>query len=223
MTRNYSPGLSGEYYISRDLLTEIGNAVTVGGVLWLAPDTQLVVGINSLTANILCTRHNSSLSQLDAHAGKFMRILKNINNDLDNSSPDDTNETNYLVSGEIIECWMLKVILGIYFWKNAGGGDGPAIDQFPLDMNRVLDALYKQSWGKRCGSYLACPAGTEMKSALSFEVMLLSTGSARRPSPTPSRPTTCIASSITMLGSAVRCSTSRPVLPLEFHAGRIRH
>src|ERR1700746_1594875 len=68
MTRNCSPGLSGEYYISRDLLTEIGTAVTVGGVLWLAPDTQLVVGINSLTANILCTRHNS----LDAHAGKFM-------------------------------------------------------------------------------------------------------------------------------------------------------
>src|SRR6201993_1970390 len=36
------------------------------------------------------------------------------------------------------------------------------------------------------------------------------TGSARRPSPTPSRPTTCIASSITMPSSAVRCSTSSP-------------
>ena len=38
----------------------------------------------------------------------------------------------------------------------------------------------------------------------------LTTGSARRPSPTPSRPTTCIASSITMPSSAVRCSTSSP-------------
>src|ERR1700732_3046075 len=36
------------------------------------------------------------------------------------------------------------------------------------------------------------------------------TGSARRPSPTPSRPTTCIASSITMPSSAVPCSTSSP-------------
>src|SRR5947209_18369896 len=38
----------------------------------------------------------------------------------------------------------------------------------------------------------------------------VSTGSARRPSPTPSRPTTCIASSTTMPSSAVRCSTSSP-------------
>jgi len=36
------------------------------------------------------------------------------------------------------------------------------------------------------------------------------TGNARRPWPTPSRPTTCIASSITMPSSAVRCSTSSP-------------
>jgi len=102
-----------------------------------------------------------------------MHFLKIINNDLDNSSPDTPLEMNYLVSGEIIECWMLKVLLGIYFSKNAGGPDGPSIDKFPLDMNRVLDALYNQSWGKRCGLYIACPPGTEIKTPFAFEVMLL--------------------------------------------------
>jgi hypothetical protein len=173
MTNNCSTAMSGEHYISKSLLTEIGNTVSLGGVLWLVPDTQKVVGINSMTANILCTRHNSSLSPLDAHAGMFMRILKLINDDFDHASPATPHAMNYLVSGEIIEYWMIKVLLGIYFSKNAGDPDGPAIYKYLLDMNRVLDALYKQSWGKRCGLYVACPPGTEIKNTLSFEVMLL--------------------------------------------------
>jgi hypothetical protein len=162
MTNNCSTVMSGEHYISKSVLAEIGNTVYLGGVLWLVPDTQKVVGINSMTANILCARHNSSLSPLDEHAGKFMRTLKIINTDFDNSSPITPYQMNYLVSGEIIEYWMLKVLLGIYFSKNAGGPDGPSIDKYPLDMRRVLDALYKQSWGKRCGLYVACRSGTEI-------------------------------------------------------------
>lgn len=166
-------GSTTQHYISKSLLLEIGNNVSVGGLLWLPQDTQKIVGINSLTANILCSRHNKSLSPLDAHAGKFMGLLKHINNDLVTSSPNTPHEMKYLLSGEIIESWMLKVFLGLYFSKNSGGPDGPLIDKFPLDMSLVLDALLKQSWRKRCGLYMACTAGTQMNFALSFEVVVL--------------------------------------------------
>lgn len=118
-TGNCSHTSSGEHYISKSLLTEIGNTVSAGGFPWSGPtpETQKIVGINSLTANILCKRHNTALSELDKHAGKFMRVLKAISHDLDNNAPHIPHDLNYLLSGEIVECWMLKVLLGMFFFE----------------------------------------------------------------------------------------------------------
>jgi len=164
--------MSGEHYISKSLLAEIGATVSVGGLRWLGPDTRKDVGISSLTANILCKRHNEALSSLDAHAGMFMRVLKYIDNDLATNSTDIPHENNYLLSGEILECWMLKVLLGVHFSKNAFGPEGATIDNFGLNMERVSKALYEQSWHERCGLYIALPPG-ETTTSLSFEVMVL--------------------------------------------------
>ena len=46
-----------------------GPAVAIDGVFWASPGE--VVGINSLTAKILCVRHNSALSPLDTEAGQL--------------------------------------------------------------------------------------------------------------------------------------------------------
>jgi hypothetical protein len=174
-TGNCSHASSGEHYISRSLLTEIGDTVSVGGFPWSGPtlETQRIVGMNSLTANILCKRHNSSLSALDCHAGKFMRILKAINHDLDNNSSNIPHDMNYLMSGEILERWMLKVLLGMFFSKNAVGPDGPVIETFPMDMDRVIRALYEASWDDKCGLYIAALTGEQINLALSFGVKAL--------------------------------------------------
>jgi len=175
-TRNCSRKSSGEHYISQSVLSEIGETVSVGGFPWSGPtpEAQKIVGISSLTANILCDRHNSSLTILDANAGKFMRILKRINHDLGNSVPNIPHEMNYLVSGEILECWTLKVLLGMFFSNNVVGPDGrPLIKTFPVDMCRAIRALYEASWDEKCGLYLATLTGEQINLDLSLGVQAL--------------------------------------------------
>src|SRR5882672_5744136 len=59
-------GISGEHYISEIVLEQLSEpAVAIDGVFWLPPGEQKIIGINSLTAKILCARHNSALSPLD--------------------------------------------------------------------------------------------------------------------------------------------------------------
>src|SRR5438552_3125619 len=63
-----SPDLSAEHPMSRAVLQEIGPTVRVGGVPWLPSGEQKNIGINNLKTRILCSRHNSALSPLDAEA-----------------------------------------------------------------------------------------------------------------------------------------------------------
>ena len=172
-TANCSHDLSAEHYISKTVLEEIGMKVFVEGLSWLVPNTRKEVGIGALTANVLCSRHNSSLSNLDAHAGKFMRILKAIEYDFLQNPMSETYSASYLISGEMLEAWMQKVLLGIHFSGNAAGPDGPSFNKFPINMDRVLDALYNGVWGSKCGLYIFCSPGSIVTSRLSFEVMIL--------------------------------------------------
>jgi hypothetical protein len=86
-TNDCDGGISGEHYISATVLEQLSEpAVAIDGVFWLPPGERKVVGINSLTANILCVRHNSALSALDAEAGQFLRTIKRIHASLDTKS-----------------------------------------------------------------------------------------------------------------------------------------
>ena len=80
-TANCSDKLSGEHYISKTVLESIGSTIRMEGVTWLPPGTSKVIGLNALTAKILCQRHNSALSPLDTEAGQFFRQLQTIDND----------------------------------------------------------------------------------------------------------------------------------------------
>jgi len=62
---------SGEHLFSRSLFE--GEMVTVQGFHW-CPEPKSV-GVTSLTANILCTAHNSLLSPLDSAARETLDIL----------------------------------------------------------------------------------------------------------------------------------------------------
>src|SRR5262245_20801399 len=86
-TQECGGSISGEHYISEVVLEQLSEpAVAIDGVFWLPPGVQKTVGINSLTANILCARHNSALSPFDTEAGQFLRTVKHIHASLDTSS-----------------------------------------------------------------------------------------------------------------------------------------
>src|SRR2546426_3801833 len=69
-----SEKLSGEHLVSKALFSE---SVTVRGFDW-CKDRPKTIGINSLAAKVLCVRHNSALSELDAAALKVWNALKEL-------------------------------------------------------------------------------------------------------------------------------------------------
>jgi hypothetical protein len=68
-TRDCSTQNSKEHFTSRDVLEVLGDKM--GAVDGTPPDEQREIGINSLSAHVLCSRHNSALSRLDQAAGTF--------------------------------------------------------------------------------------------------------------------------------------------------------
>src|SRR5215467_4925698 len=74
-TRNCSRAISGEHLISETVLAILNpTALRIAGLAWQKGETR-DLPIKALRANVLCVRHNSAWSQLDAMAGRFFRAL----------------------------------------------------------------------------------------------------------------------------------------------------
>lgn len=61
-------GMTREHYFSKSLYS--GNAITLKGLHWCRTD-PVTISISDATANVLCQRHNGSLSDYDMEASKF--------------------------------------------------------------------------------------------------------------------------------------------------------
>ncbi len=104
-------GDSREHYVSRSVLELIGNKVQVSGFPWQQPDEPMEIGIGALTSKVLCRRHNSEISPLDAAGQVFLRVLK--------TSFDEALQGNHFapevftIDGSRLERWLLKTLCGI--------------------------------------------------------------------------------------------------------------
>jgi len=137
-------GISGEHYISEVVLEELSEpAVAIDGVFWLPPGEQKIVGINSLTAKILCVRHNSALSPLDMEAGQFLRIVKHIHASLDTKSLSRKRLIS-IISGEALEQWILKVACGLFFSKIASHERRQIANDHVIDDSIILEGLFSK-------------------------------------------------------------------------------
>ncbi len=105
-----STTLSREHFISEGILRELSSGrrqVWVGGLHFLGDGERRLVGSSSITAKVLCDRHNNALALLDAEALRLFRILRRISD-----GRIDPN-SHSLFSGRDIERWMLKSMLGL--------------------------------------------------------------------------------------------------------------
>ncbi len=120
-TNNCSPDISREHYISANVLEQIAaseKAIHLSGASFLAEGETKALPVSSLTAKILCQRHNAALSPLDQEAGGFFEMLTSAMM-CKAKGPGSSKKDLWLASGTALELWMLKVACGLYFSRIA--------------------------------------------------------------------------------------------------------
>lgn len=139
--------ITGEHCISKALLSDIskGKSVEIAGFKWQQPQTFLKVGIKSLTANVLCARHNNALSPLDSAFARFNAAIDEFQKTQKNSVAKIEPDFR-LFSGLDIERWMLKTLIGL-----AASNNLSSTEMRP----HSLEILYgKEPWTQGAGLYL---------------------------------------------------------------------
>jgi len=156
-TSDCGGGITGEHYVSRVALEQLSEpAVAIDGVHWLAPSERKVV--NRLTANILCSRHNSALSVLDTQAGQFLRTIKSIHASLGGKSVSRKRLVS-IVSGEALELWILKIGCGLFYSKIASHSRQQIARDHTIEGSIIAEALCSKRWFPHCGLYMRAAMG----------------------------------------------------------------
>jgi hypothetical protein len=167
-TQNCSEDISREHYVSKSVLDQIGSTLRVTGVPWLGVDEALETSVASLTAKILCSRHNETLGPLDQEAALIFGKLRLALTDLDRKTLS-RKPILHLVSGEMLELWMLKVACGIFY--SVGGVDGQRLSAVSkIDLDKVSRAFFEHRWDERAGLYFRGDIGQGFKVSLDVAV-----------------------------------------------------
>jgi len=150
-TNDCSHQISREHYVSKSVLKQLGDLLGVTGLPRQDTDAVLKTTARSLTAKILCQRHNSALSPLDTEAATFFHHLAESIDDL-NRKTLSRRRRIHLVNGEALELWMLKLACGLYF--SVGSKGGKRIDKtHSIDLGKVGRALFEGKWDPCAGLY----------------------------------------------------------------------
>jgi hypothetical protein len=160
-TRNCSARISREHYISRSVLEQLGVTIAVSGMPWQRDGEIFSTSIASLIAKILCERHNHALSPLDTEAGKFFSNLTSALVDLERKTLS-RRPIFHLISGEMIELWMLKVACGLYYSVGAVGGRRLE-REFSIDESKIINAFFQNIWDHRAGIYFLGTKGDQIR------------------------------------------------------------
>jgi hypothetical protein len=142
---------SREHFISRSILEIVGGPFSIQGFPWLKSGEVGKASAASLTSNVLCDRHNSSLSILDSEAARFFGHLKLLDS---KTSPSELAEVPavFSVDGVLLEKWLLKALCGIM----ASGNfliDGKSFGKVPPSEYLVNLLFSDRPWKKGVGLY----------------------------------------------------------------------
>ena len=110
-----SDKMSREHIFSEGV--HFADEVTVQGLSW-CEDQPRTVGLSSLTAKILCKKHNSDLSFADAAAIstiKFFEEAIRLHGFRSKYRPANWTRRNFKVNGYELESWFLKTLINITF------------------------------------------------------------------------------------------------------------
>ena len=110
--RDCDDKLTREHVISQKLLETLNSrgGLYMGGLRWL-PEAPAYVPPNAVAAKVLCKRHNSALSSLDAMAARLFDAF-------DNPRSWKMGRQMDIFSGYDVERWLLKVLCGMLASRN---------------------------------------------------------------------------------------------------------
>jgi hypothetical protein len=157
-----SDKISGEHLITNGAF--LTDTVKVKGLPWCVDEFK-TVGLASLVKNVLCTNHNSRLSEADAGAVQLRKALCDVA-DLSESRmrmpSQDWPLKKFTVSGFALERWCLKTLVTIAFGGKVPIGDGDSLPGAPP--RALVETAFglKQFQPPRTGLYWMGKGGDEI-------------------------------------------------------------
>lgn len=118
-----SSKLSREHFVSESLLDDLNrdDDLRVSGLRWQEAGQEKVLPPNALASKILCDRHNSALSPVDAIAVNLFHALN------EKGAAGSGRQLLHLFSGDDLERWLLKILCGLGYSRNLSIGVGTEV------------------------------------------------------------------------------------------------
>jgi hypothetical protein len=146
-TNDCSSDITKEHYISDSLLKllEHRNTVKITGLRWIENQTFRLISKNSLTAHILCARHNNRLHDLDTEMLYFFEAVKKIEEVLKGKQKIRAY-LEFSLDGHKIERWLIKLGCGIIASNQVPGVDQVVVKPECYDC-LISGAEMPENWG----------------------------------------------------------------------------
>jgi hypothetical protein len=159
---NCGGGITREHLVSSSLFPY--DQVEVQGYSWCREPKR--IGVSSLTAKILCERHNNDLSPVDvagAHAFDVFREAQKISNVREGMKLRRWKVVRHVIDGHGLERWCLKTLINISCDHDLPIGRDSVVPGRPSE--RLVRIAYgKESFLGRAGLYFVVRTGMLVKS-----------------------------------------------------------
>lgn len=167
-------GQSGEHLVSECFFD--GPGVGVQGAYWCPEPT--FVGLEAIKSNILCVRHNSRLSPVDAEGGRVRQLLRDAD-EYQSGGGGIGEPIRRSIDCPVFERWLLKTTINL-LQAPPGKGEKPSVrwyDGSPIDSpsrQLVRSAFGLQILHAPRGLYLVGESGMHVgrEDRLSFQALL---------------------------------------------------
>lgn len=154
-----------------------GPTIIVAGLPW-CKDGPKTVGVESITARILCRDHNSALSDTDSAAADAFQALKRaaaLNDKRSKQRVRKWRVVRYEIDGGRLERWFLKTLINIVVSQQAKGTcwalSGSPLDQAPDVLVRA--AFGREPLARPMGLYAVGAVGETVKHVDGVELATL--------------------------------------------------
>lgn len=166
-TKDCSKTISREHYISKNILERFDN-LKISGMPFQHPGASMFVSADALVANILCQRHNNALSPLDAVAGRAFDVIDQAAQHAQKLDADNRSRF-YLISGDGLERWALKTLLGVFFAKIAAIESKPIVKSHSVVVEPLVGRLFSDdTLAPPNGLYIHAAVGDEIRADFKF-------------------------------------------------------